>query len=75
MASNSLKLNNSHPIIFYMAHGNEALMREALSYGAFDFLAKPNFDNLESTVKSALEEGLKGGSSTDGEDEMARLFD
>lgn len=48
-----------HPIIFYTAHGNDALMREALSYGAFDFLAKPNFDNLEDTVRLALEEGLK----------------
>ena len=69
------RIGNSHPIIFYTAHGNEVLMREALSYGAFDFLAKPNFDNLEGTVRQALDEGLKGKNSSESspEDELASL--
>ncbi len=53
------ELKYEHPIIFYTAHGNEQLMREALSYGAFDFLAKPHFDNLEETVIKALNHGLE----------------
>jgi len=68
------EIGNNHPIIFYTAHGNEVLMREALSYGAFDFLAKPNFDNLEGTVRQALDEGLKQGDSTSSEDELANLI-
>jgi two-component system nitrogen regulation response regulator NtrX len=52
------ELGHEHPIIFYTGHGNKQLMREALSYGAFDFLAKPHFDNLEDTVIKALNHGL-----------------
>lgn len=52
------ELDYQHPIIFYTAHGNEQLMREALSYGAFDFLSKPHFDSLEETVEKALKFGL-----------------
>lgn len=74
------ELDYQHPIIFYTAHGNEQLMREALSYGAFDFLAKPHFDNLEETVLKALSHGLdlfSGNNNVQGtsiDDELEKLM-
>lgn len=65
------KRGNEHPIIFYTAHGNEQLMREALSFGAFDFLAKPHFDNLEDTVIKALNHGLDLFSGEDKKEEQS----
>ena len=56
------ELNNQHPIIFYTAHGNDQLIEKADSYGAFEFLSKPNFDNLEETVVKALQEEMKSNS-------------
>ncbi len=70
------ELGHKHPIIFYTAHGNEVLMREALSYGAFDFLAKPNFDNLEGTVRQALDLGLKSTQPNESiEQELENILD
>jgi DNA-binding NtrC family response regulator len=74
------ELGFEHPIIFYTAHGNEQLMREAFSYGAFDFLTKPHFDNLEETVIKALNHGLDffSGNSKEQEtsidDELEKLM-
>ena len=47
------------PFIFFTAHGNSNLMMEAVKYGAFDFIDKPNFNNLEETVLRGLQEGFK----------------
>ncbi len=49
---------NNVPFIFYTAHGNHDLMLEAVKYGAFDFLNKPNLDGLEEVVTRGLNEGL-----------------
>lgn len=50
---------NEVPFIFYTAFGNHELMREAAKYGAFDFLSKPVFEDLEAVVSRGLSEGFK----------------
>jgi YesN/AraC family two-component response regulator len=49
---------NEVPFIFYTAHGNHDLMLEAARYGAFEFLSKPNMDDLESVIDRGLKEGI-----------------
>ncbi len=49
---------NNVPFIFYTAHGNHDLMMEAVKYGAFDFLNKPNLEGLEDVVARGLKEGF-----------------
>ncbi len=46
------------PFIFYTALGSSDLMREVAKFGAFDFLTKPDFDNLEEVVSRGLREGF-----------------
>lgn len=46
------------PFIFYSAYGNHEMMLEVSRYGAFDFLKKPDFDDLETVVRRGLEEGF-----------------
>lgn len=50
---------NEVPFIFYTAFKNNELMMEAVKYGAFDFLTKPIFEDLESVVSRGLTEGFK----------------
>jgi len=52
------KEGNEVPFIFYTAHGNQDLMMEAVKYGAFDFLNKPNLDGLEEVIARGLKEGF-----------------
>jgi YesN/AraC family two-component response regulator len=52
-------LNNQVPFIFYTAHANHDNMREAAKYGAFDFLSKPLFDDVEAVVARGLIEGFR----------------
>jgi DNA-binding NtrC family response regulator len=59
------KKNNQIPFIFYTAHGNEKLMLEAVKYGAFDFLNKPNLEGLEEVVIKGLKEGFSPQSKED----------
>jgi DNA-binding NtrC family response regulator len=57
---------NEVPFIFYTGHGNQELMMQAVKYGAFDFLNKPNLDGLEDVVMRGLSEGYnKKESKTD----------
>lgn len=51
---------NDVPFIFYTGHGNNTLMMEAVKYGAFDFLDKPNLTGVEEVVVRGLKEGLGG---------------
>jgi DNA-binding NtrC family response regulator len=60
---------NEVPFIFYTAFGNHELMREAAKYGAFDFLTKPIFEDLEAVVSRGLAEGFR---RTQDSDEGAR---
>lgn len=46
------------PFIFYTGYGSRELMMEAVKFGAFDFLEKPNMDGLEQIVTSSLKVGL-----------------
>lgn len=55
LIKNVRKTKNDVPFIFFTAYGNEQLMLEAIKYGAFDFVDKPYFDNLEKIVKKAVE--------------------
>lgn len=47
------------PFIFYTGHGSRELMKEAVKYGAFDFLDKPCLDGLEEIVERGLQVGSK----------------
>lgn len=47
------------PFIFYSAYGNHELMLEVSKYGAFDFLSKPDFKDVEAIVSRGLTEGFK----------------
>ena len=42
------------PFIFYTGHGSRDLMREAIKYGAFDFLDKPCLEGLEEIASRGL---------------------
>jgi DNA-binding NtrC family response regulator len=50
--------NKDLPFIFYTGHGNSDLMLEAATYGAFDFLNKPDMDGLEDVVERGLKQGV-----------------
>jgi len=49
--------NITTPFIFYTAHGTEKLMVEALAYGAFDFIDKPELTNLDKIVIAGICKG------------------
>jgi len=53
------EMNNDVPFIFYTGHGNNQLMLEAVKYGAFDFLNKPELDGIEEVVTNGLLAGTK----------------
>jgi DNA-binding NtrC family response regulator len=61
--------NNNVPFIFFTGHGSQELMMEAVQYGAFDFLDKPNFDGLEEVVERGLHAGLDGGGDAQPQDD------
>jgi len=64
------KIGSKVPFIFYTGHGNQDLMMEAVKYGAFDFLDKPNLDGLEDVISRGLKEGLgKSSNSKDKNEE------
>ena len=67
---------NNIPFIFYTAHSNHELMKEAAKYGAFDFLSKPHFEELEAVVARGLIEGFnrKSGVQENSESEYSRLL-
>lgn len=50
--------NYDVPIIFYSAYGTHEMMMEVSRYGAFDFLKKPDFQDLECVVSRGLMEGF-----------------
>lgn len=50
--------NIETPFIFYTGHGSHELMLEAVKYGAFEFLNKPQMDGLEEVVERGLRKGL-----------------
>tara|TARA_R110000868_G_scaffold161466_1_gene391870 strand:+ start:3233 stop:3655 length:423 start_codon:yes stop_codon:yes gene_type:complete len=52
------EINPDVPFIFYTAHGSDELMREAVKYGAFDFLDKPALEGLEEIVERGLKAGV-----------------
>lgn len=49
---------NNVPFIFYTGHGNRELMIEAVKYGVFDFLNKPDLEGLEEVVTRGLKMGF-----------------
>lgn len=49
--------NIETPFIFYTGFGSRDLMMEAVKYGAFDFIEKPNMLDLEAIVTRALKVG------------------
>lgn len=61
------------PFIFFTGHGNEKLMQQALEYGAFDFLDKPQFDGLAQVITNGLRKGL-GLDQIDSDEKMISDF-
>lgn len=59
------------PFIFYTGHGNHELMLEAVKYGAFDFLDKPQLDGLAEVVQRGLGYGLGKEVDADSSDFMS----
>ena len=51
--------DNDVPFIFYTGHGDDKLIMEAVKYGAFDFVGKPDFSNLIESVSTGLERGFQ----------------
>jgi YesN/AraC family two-component response regulator len=51
--------NDDVPIIFYSGYGSHEILMAVSKYGAFDFLRKPDFHELEIVVMRALLEGLE----------------
>lgn len=54
------KVRETHPevpFIFYTGHGSRELMKEAIKYGAFDFIDKPCLDGLEEITERGLQIG------------------
>ena len=45
-------------VVFFTSHGSRELMFEAVKYGAFEFINKPNFDNLNEIVKATIKYSL-----------------
>jgi DNA-binding NtrC family response regulator len=58
LIKNVREMGYNLPFVFFTAHGNNTLMMEAVKYGAFDFIDKPNFDGLEDIVKRGLKQGF-----------------
>jgi DNA-binding NtrC family response regulator len=50
-------LGYTGPFIFYTGHGNDEMMMQVVKFGVFDFLNKPNLEDLESSVERALKLG------------------
>ncbi len=47
-------INNTVPVIFFTGFGNPKLLKEALGFGAYDFIEKPNLDDLCKAVDTCL---------------------
>lgn len=62
-------------VVFFTAYGTRDLMFEAVKYGAFDFISKPDFDNLSSIVNSAINYTEEDVTEEDAMDEYKKLLD
>ncbi|HLE10525.1 MAG: hypothetical protein A2504_14325 [Bdellovibrionales bacterium RIFOXYD12_FULL_39_22] len=58
------KTNKKIPFIFFSGFGSEKYMAEALKYGAYDFINKPDLENAEEVVLRAVNESLNGQAAT-----------
>ena len=59
--------NNQVPFIFFTCYAKPDFIKQAIQYGAYDFIDKPDFDYLEQVIKHAIkhqylhvEEDFKG---------------
>jgi DNA-binding NtrC family response regulator len=59
------ELKQETPFIFYTGHGSRELMKEAIKYGALDFLDKPCLDGLEEIVERGLQLGTQSESNSE----------
>jgi len=50
---------NNVPVVFFTGFGNKELMLDAAKYGAFDFIEKPLFYQLEEIAQRGMQYGLK----------------
>lgn len=68
------KQKNNIPFIFFTAYGSTNHMLDAIKYGAFDFVEKPNFDNLEMTVARAVRSNFKVEKTERNEDDFMTKY-
>jgi len=63
------------PFIFFTGFGNESYIDEAVKYGAFDFIDKPNFNDVITQVKLGVKYNfeLKKAQDTDMMSEYQKL--
>lgn len=66
-------LDGKVPFIFFTGHGNQELMLEAATYGAFDFINKPDFDDLEEVISRGLRDGFERKEYSETHDEEIYL--
>jgi DNA-binding NtrC family response regulator len=65
LAKKVRELSKSIPIIFYTSFGSDKLKIDALKYGAFDFVEKPEMSGLVDSVKRALNPNAQNISEDD----------
>lgn len=60
-------LNSKIPVIFYSGRGDDQDMIESSKHGTFDFIMKPNFQQLEQSILKAFElfDRMKSGEDID----------
>jgi DNA-binding NtrC family response regulator len=50
------EMGHETPVIFFTGYGSQEYMVQALEYGAYDFIDKPNLENLEEIVGRCINE-------------------
>ena len=63
------EMGHDTPVIFFTGYGSQEYMVQALEYGAYDFIDKPNLENLEEIVGRCINE--KFGKVKNGQEKKA----
>ncbi|MGB0452495.1 MAG: response regulator [Bacteriovoracaceae bacterium] len=65
------------PFVFFTGHGDDDLMVKAGDLGTYDFIMKPQLDNLEKAVIEAMKigQGITSGDEHTSEEKFQELVD
>ncbi|MBF0206827.1 MAG: response regulator [Oligoflexia bacterium] len=66
--------NNPVPVIFFTSFGEQTLMMKALEYGAYDFIDKPDFKNLEAVLTAGIKNNFGIISSPKEKEASSKIF-